>query len=506
MSTTSDAPASSGRVKQYFSDFFGLDPQVVEAYGAFNISLINDLPLFIDPFLLFNSEKEEYQRLHEGIIDYIRFLRDKSVDVGISKGLLDAWFRFPEVKQNWMGYSLVGNKGRGLGPEFALALHQNLNTVFANFGDEQIAKGSHLEKLCLINSGIGRDNISDFTTNLIKDYLLGYTQNFALKNLTENQRSRFRIKKVRYNYDTESWVSDTFVLPRYGPGDEDYVILVPKDILTKDDVWISTHGLFADFREVVSSISNQALRAEINNYFLSILPRKKNRKPPTAKEKAAAKRAAILKFPELIEYYIRYKEDHGDEAVRVSDLRVAEAENFFIAQVSAFSAELNQDTEFYSKSGTTYEECLARAHYMKDLIENKGCYRYFYKDGEPIRRESDLQIMYRLVWFGTPSDVSREVNDGRGPADFKVSRGAADKTIVEFKLASNNQLRRNMEKQVEIYQEASDAKRAVKVILYFTAEEHAKVIEIMNDLNLSKSEGVILIDGRADNKPSASKA
>jgi len=42
----------------YFSDFFNVDPDAIEEYGAFNISLINDLPLFIDPFLLFNSDKK----------------------------------------------------------------------------------------------------------------------------------------------------------------------------------------------------------------------------------------------------------------------------------------------------------------------------------------------------------------------------------------------------------------------------------------------------------------
>lgn len=114
--------------------------------------------------------------------------------------------------------------------------------------------------------------------------------------------------------------------------------------------------------------------------------------------------------------------------------------------------------------------------------------------------------MYRLVWFGTPSDVSREVNDGRGPADFKVSRGAEDKTIVEFKLASNRQLKRNLEKQVEIYQKASDATNALKVILYFSASEHQKLLDILNEVGLASASNIILIDARADNKPSASKA
>jgi hypothetical protein len=52
--------------------------------------------------------------------------------------------------------------------------------------------------------------------------------------------------------------------------------------------------------------------------------------------------------------------------------------------------------------------------------------------------------------------VSREVNDGRGPADFKASRGALDKTIVELKLASNSKLEQNLQKQTEAYEKASD--------------------------------------------------
>jgi len=39
-----------------------------------------------------------------------------------------------------------------------------------------------------------------------------------------------------------------------------------------------------------------------------------------------------------------------------------------------------------------------------------------------IEGESDLQILYRLTWYGTTRDVTREANDGRGPADFKISR------------------------------------------------------------------------------------
>ena len=102
--------------------------------------------------------------------------------------------------------------------------------------------------------------------------------------------------------------------------------------------------------------------------------------------------------------------------------------------------------------------------------------------------------------------MSREVNDGRGPADFKISRGATDKTIVEMKLAANRALRRNLEKQAEIYQKASDAASALKVILFFTDDEERQTKAILRELGLEKCEDIFLIDGRADNKPSGSKA
>ena len=36
----------------YFSDYFNIEKDIVFDYGAFNISLINDLPVFIDPLLI----------------------------------------------------------------------------------------------------------------------------------------------------------------------------------------------------------------------------------------------------------------------------------------------------------------------------------------------------------------------------------------------------------------------------------------------------------------------
>ena len=62
----------------FFSEYFEIDPRLLLEYGALDISLVCDLPLFIDPMLIFNSNKPEYKKLHEGIIKYFYFLAQKA--------------------------------------------------------------------------------------------------------------------------------------------------------------------------------------------------------------------------------------------------------------------------------------------------------------------------------------------------------------------------------------------------------------------------------------------
>lgn len=489
----------------YFSDYFEVSPEIIEEYGAFNISLLADLPLFIDPFLLFNSEKAEYQRLHEDMIAYLKFLRDKSTSGELHKGLIAVWYRFPEIKQNWMGYSASGNRGSGLGKDFAIALHQNLHRVFTDFGKEKVTQGSHLEKLCLIGDGVGKDNISDFTTNLIHGFLLDYTQEFAQTYLKEEYRRKVRAKKVRFNYSTETWEHGVYELPYFK---NDYVLLTPKDMLTRDETWINKSDLLDKFEEIPPAIPDEHLRAQVNNYFLKVLPRdpKKEDKEPNKKEKRSAASLTIKEFPEIIDYYIRLKEDHGDEAENISAWKVAESKRLYGEQFRLLSESLAEHTDFYKLKGDTYREALERVMFLKDEIENKDGYRLFYYKGQPIEREEDIQILYRLTWRATPSDMNREVNNGRGPVDFKISRGSKDKTLVEFKLAKNTKLKGNLQKQVAIYEKANNTKKSIKVILYFSQEQRDRVTSILRELNLTKEKSIVLIDARRDNKPSASTA
>jgi hypothetical protein len=485
-------------MKVYFSDWFEVEPACLDEYGAFNISLINDLPLFIDPFLLFTSEKQEYQQLHDDIIKYLTFLRDQSVGGNVDEGLLKSWYMFPEVKQLWLGFSQSGNSGSGLGIDFARALNSNLHVIFTNFGNERITKGSHIEKVCLVRDGVGRDNISDFTANLIKEYLLEYTQAFARAHISENHRKTLSVQGVCFDYDKRYWCPKTYDLP-YVLGD--YVLLAPKDILTKDENWINRHDLMDRFETIANSSDDLQLRSQVNQYLERAIDKRSKQE-----ERKRAYDALLQKYPQLIEWYIKYKEDTGGQARAASSEKVTASEEFYILQFGQLISQLEIETEFYKRGIDTFQECRDRLLFLKAEIENNGAYRIFYYKGQPIQRESDVHLLFRLTWYASPSDFNSEVNNGRGPVDFKVSRGNKDKTLVEFKLAKNSKLQQNLEKQVAIYEQANRTKKSLKAIFYFSDQERQKVQKILKELKLEADESIILIDCRRDNKPSASNA
>ena len=480
----------------FFSDYFGIAREVVEGYGAFDISLTNDLPLFIDPFLLFNSENPNYKTLHDAMIEYLRFLRDMAAASDLPASLVSSWYQFPEIKQTWLGFTGIGNSGRGLGARFASALARNLHYVFQDFGTEGVTQGTHLEKLCLIESGVGRDNISDFTTNLIKRHLLEFTHTFTLLHVAPDDQDRYSVPKVSFNYGTRTWGPAVYSLPRF---ENDYVILTPMDILTKDDTWISRSDMISQFRDVAESMANDQLRAHLNEYLARVLP-----ETPKPKEYREAVARAVLRYPEFIDYYIQTKEEKAEEASSEAQERTELVRRVFVENASRLSRLVAQDLHEAVKPASSYGEALERVHYLKHVIEDNDGYRVFYVGNTPMRREKDLQTLFRLTWFKTMYDLNSEVNNGRGPVDYKISYGFADKSLVEFKLASNPKLRQNLENQVAVYKTANATKKAIKVILYFTKEDLDRVSQIIQEIDVEDEEAIVLIDARRDNKPSAS--
>lgn len=85
-------------------------------------------------------------------------------------------------------------------------------------------------------------------------------------------------------------------------------MLTPLDLLTKDDTWINKSDLIDEVADgLVDTLPSEQLRAEINQYIHSQLV---TIKKPKQKEKSEAASKAILRYPILLDYYIKRKEDH----------------------------------------------------------------------------------------------------------------------------------------------------------------------------------------------------
>jgi hypothetical protein len=497
-----------------FSDSFYVSPELIKEYGAVDISLICDLPLFIDPLLIFNSDKPAYKKLHEEIIKYFHFLATKAQDK-LTAQEIKTWFSFNEVRQNWLGFSLVGNEGLALGKEFSDFLAKNIKFALNNNG---ISKDRHIEKVMLLYEGSGKDKISDLTVNLIKEFLLEYTQRFATENISPDLLKVFPVDKAFFNYKTESFVSKEYTLPCIvdKTGKCDYVLLTPFDILREAEPSINRGDFFRSHERIRAAIENDVLKVQVENYIVSAIAKYEERqklKKRKVSERTinriqlmAFKEAAKV-YPELYDYYIKLREDDTDE-IRIECLDEVDRQ---FAKIIINSIGII-DT-FHSNNYSGFEEPNAREEgkkrlrFFKHIIEDCDAYKNFYVEGKCIALENDLQRMFKLVWYGTSYKADFETNNGRGPADVVISKGQNDQCIVEFKLASNSRLPHVFE-QVRIYETANNTDGSLIAIFCFSEKDYKKTLSLVKDLEYEDrlDESIFIIDCRADNKPSASRA
>ncbi len=490
--------------KTYFSEIFNVHHDVVENYGALDISLVCDNPAFVDPFLIFaNSEYEEF---HKFIINYLKFLRDlsqESVGGNLENGIFKHYYKFPEVKEVWLGYSVAGNAGLGLSKTFADSLYNNLNKIFSNFGKEKITKSQHLEKLCLIEEGVGVDKISDFTINLIKIFFLQYTEAFAKKNISRTFLKEFAVSKTSFDFDNKLWKNEKFILPFIKKdGKDQFVLLVPKNILTKEDTWISKNDFLKNDNSIFSSIENDELRAKVNKYFFDQLDIKfkkgRAKKDFSKKSKKKSLRKTMIQFPEIVDYYIKYKESEGEMALENNLLDTENIDLYF--DVTTLKRELKKKK---FRKITIIDDCVSRILFFKQTIESnsKSLFMKTTKLGE-----KQLQLMFKNATYGSLFDYNSEVSNGRGPIDFIVSFGANEKIGIEFKLASNTKLKQNLLNQSKIYQEDSNLKHVIKVIFFFSDEEFKRANKIINELKkIVDNREIFLIDCRKKESASNQK-
>ncbi|MBR0236205.1 MAG: hypothetical protein IJQ37_07100 [Clostridia bacterium] len=498
----------------YFSEAFNVDREIINRYGTIDISLICDTPLFIDPMLIFNSKKPAYKKLHDSIIRYLHFLAKKSSTTTLSVGDIKNYYTFKEVKENWLGFSLSGNRGLALGKDFAKFFSEKI--AFA-LDTHNISSSPHVEKVMLLYDGTGKDKLSDFTTNLIKGYLAHYTESFAKKYIDKSRCDYFYVERSFFNYETESFVSEQFYLPFIinKKGKKEYVLLTPADILREDEATINKTDLIENNLMVRNSIDNDVLRSQVENYIgIAIRNFEKThtgkRQGISEKQYARIEKYAFIKalekWPELYDYYVKLKENDTENVIATARFERDRIKEQYITIVEKIVSDFKQNNYIVNEKETAIDEARERIRFFKNRIEFGGVYNYLYFNNQPIESESMLQHLFKLVWCRTTYNFDSEVNNGTGPVDFKVSLGNDNSSIVEFKLAKNTRLPRVFN-QVASYKQANNTNNSLIVIFFFNEIELKKVQSLIDEFKIKDliDRDIFLIDCRKDNKMSASK-
>lgn len=304
------------------------------------------------------------------------------------------------------------------------------------------------------------------------------------------------VPRARFNYETRTWATREYYLPELN---DDYVLLTPMNMLTREDTWINHSDMVSKLAILPEAIPNEQLRAQINEYL-----REKLGQDPSAEQRAKAAQETIRRFPELIDRYIRLQEDQGGRAETISAGQVEETREALIEQVETLVTAL-EETEFYAKPWTSYEESLSRVKYFKGVIEDNDGYKLFQRD-DGFACEADLQRAFFLVWCNTEFDVQSEAQQRPGTRRLQGQLRRWRQVLDRVQARPQPPAKRNLEKQVEIYKKANRTDKAVKVIINFTAKDEARVEKVLKELGRENEESILVIDARSDNKPSASKA
>ena len=198
----------------------GLELQQAEADFVIP-DVTTDTPLGIDPFLLFKSRDGEHRAAHDQILqlfnEAMRLFRLGRVDE--SQYLID----FPEAPEICMGYRRMGKSGTGLGSYLNQLL---LDTLSAS--PALLERGvRHVEEMQLVSLGIAADRVSDIAANILKRFLITYTQRQC-----QVWGIPTRTAPVHHAFHFDSWRwEDMYEDLPFNPDTNQTILFVPKRVV-----------------------------------------------------------------------------------------------------------------------------------------------------------------------------------------------------------------------------------------------------------------------------------
>lgn len=155
-------------IRPRFTDFHGV--HIAQHELDFAIPFLNeDIPLYVDPFLLWKSPSFQDKSLHQMLLAGFNNFGVLAKQ-GQQEEAVEQLMAASECEEVGLGTS-QNRQGKRIGRKQAL----EILTLFRDIPYFQEHGFRHLEEIQLFVEGIGKDRISDIACNLMKSFLIDYT-------------------------------------------------------------------------------------------------------------------------------------------------------------------------------------------------------------------------------------------------------------------------------------------------------------------------------------------
>jgi len=422
--------------KIFFSEEFETGDRM-EELGVFDPIITEDSNYFINIKRLRDSNvvefKDSFEKINKYFCDIGRLLLAANGDRNhVAYKTAFRMFDFPEVNGINLGTS-EGGAGKGFGKKLRLKIIHDASQIIITCSNHP--EIFHL--LSLFEDNVGPDRISDMIARLIYTEIVGYTK-----------RMYFELG-ISDSFSKHVFCDGLLINPYRRIKKKGMpILLLPTNILHE----IPIAKDWDDIDRVCQE--NEAIKAEINETV-----RAEWHKLTSSRKKAEIKRQVFLDEKALNNVIDAYNH------ISLDEYDIFKNRDYFIEKVAhtyrdEYPIEIAQEKDSYS---ATIEIC---THFKRLIEECKG-YELLY-DGEKSRSEKTVQKALHLTAYyyciANNLDLSPEPNAGRGPVDFKISRGN-DKTIIEIKLTSNGDTVHGFETQLEEYSKAENTDKKVFLMI-----------------------------------------
>jgi hypothetical protein len=225
----------------------------------FAIPVFNeDIPLYVDPFLLWRSPSQQDQALHTSLLNAFNHL-GALANGGREKEAIEILVQASECDEVGLGTSAT-RTGKRIGVAKATEILDLFRKIpqYSQFGF------SHIEEIQLFVDGISKDRISDLACNFLKSFLIDFTidqcQTLGLPLVSSTVRNV-------YNYRTRRFEDQTNINLPSNPLTSQPLIFVPKRWL-RFVPWLSYDDYFDRYcpQDELSHEPEALTRVQVLNY------------------------------------------------------------------------------------------------------------------------------------------------------------------------------------------------------------------------------------------------